>query len=270
MIIRPSALTVPTAVLLLVVLVACGGESRPTPSPTAPSAPSPTPSLTATSAPSPAPSPTASPVPKSINVDPIENPAGFLQALPASERECLEQTVGSEKLEEFISSAEPAKETLQACLSEETIRSVIQGRMSTEAEQEACVVEAIGEQAGREVFSGQRAPSSDELDALAGCGIGTSNLSPVSELPDFYTLPEASAPAELGTVDWPYNIQESSALFGRLPSEIAGYGIRTRFDRSGPNRFDTTYGEDPQTHGHVLWATVQDLAEGDFEVGWEK
>ena len=53
-------------------------------------------------------------------------------------------------------------------------------------------------------------------------------------------------------------------MFARLPSEIAGHGIRERFDRSGLNRFDTTYGEDPQTHEPVLVATVQDLAQGDF------
>ena len=115
-------------------------------------------------------------------------------------------------------------------------------------------------QAGREVFSGQRPPSSDELGAFAGCGITT----PLSALQEFDMLPEASAPSGLGTVAWTYGLQESSALFARLPSEIAGHGIRARFDRSGPNRFDTTYGEDPQTHEHVLWATVQDLDEGDF------
>ena len=249
MVTRSSRLIVPMAVLLLMVLVACGGESKPTPSPTATSTPSPTPT------PSPSLSPTAPPAPKLITVDPVENPARFLRALPASERECLEQAVGSENLEEFISSAEPAKETLQACLSEETVRSVILGRRDAEAEQEACLVDAIGKQAGRELLSGQRQPSSDELDVLVGCGIRW----PGSNFPDFDTLPEASAPAELGTVAWTYNLQESSALFARLPSEIAGHGIRKRFDRSGPNRFDTTYGQGPQTHEPVLWATVQDL-----------
>ena len=131
-------------------------------------------------------------------------------------------------------------------------------------EQEACLVEAIGEQVGRGLFSGQRAPYPDELDAIVGCGVSGSNLSPGSELPGFGSLPEASAPAGLNTVSWPHKIQESSALFGRLPSQVAGRAIGARFDPSGPNRFDTTYGENPQTHDHVLWASVQDLSEGDF------
>ena len=80
-------------------------------------------------------------------------------------------------------------------------------------EQEACLVEAIGEQAVREAKTGQRPPSPDELDALVGCGI-------MEPQPSFDLLPEASAPAGLGTVDWPNNVQESSALFERLPSEI--------------------------------------------------
>ena len=175
MVMGSSTLIVSIAALLLVVLVACGGESKPAPSPTARSAP---------------------------------------------------------------------------------------GELTPE--QEDCLVAAIGEQAGRELFNGERSLTSDEVDAFAGCGIGVSDFGPGSELPNFDMLPEASAPAELGTVAWPPDVQESSALFGRLPSEIAGHGIIARFDRIGPNRFDTTYGEDPQTNDHVLWATVQDLAAGDF------
>ena len=165
----------------------------------------------------------------------------------------MEQAVGLDKLEEIIASEEPAdepaQETLRACLSEETIRSITQ---------EACVVEAIGEQASRELFDGQRQPSSDELDALRGCEIIGPSLAQ-----RFDMLPEASAPAGLGTVAWPNTVQESSALFGRLPSEIAGHGNRTRFERRGPV-FITEYGEDPETHTPVMWATVQDLAEGGF------
>lgn len=175
MVTRSSTLVVPIAALLLVVFVACEGESKPTPSPI------------------------ATPAPELITVDPVTNPAGFLQALPAGERECLERALGSENLEEFISSAEPAKETLQACLSEETFRNVILRRRDTEAQQKACVVEAIGEQAGRELFSGQRQPSSEELDAFAGCGIRWPGSADYSD-----TLPEASAPGKLGTVAWTY------------------------------------------------------------------
>ena len=82
-------------------------------------------------------------------------------------------------------------------------------------EQEACLAEAIGGQrALREALeTGQRPPTSDELDALVGCGL-------MEPQPSFDLLPEASAPAGLGTVAWPNNVEESSALFESLPSEI--------------------------------------------------
>ena len=152
MVMQWSPLFVTMAVLSLVVSVACGGESKPTPSPTATFAPSPTASPTVT-------------------------PAAM----------------------------------------------VVRTRSRTAPEQEACLVEAIGERAVREAKTGQHPPTSDEVDALIGCGI-------MEPKPDFDLLPEASAPAGLGTVAWPNNIQESSALFGRLPSEIAGHRINARFE----------------------------------------
>ena len=243
---RWSPLIVTMSALLLVVLVACGGESKATPSPTTASAPSPTPSPTVTLVSIPSPTATAA---RKLSI----NPAGFLQALPASERECMEQAVELDRLEEIIASEEPedepAQETLRACLSEETSRFITQ---------EACVVEAIGEQASRELFSGQGQPSTDELDVLRSCGIIEPSLAQ-----RFDMLPEASAPAGLSAVVWPVNVQESSALFQRLPSGIAGHGNRTRFERRGPV-FITEYGEDPETHEPVMWATVQDLTEGGF------
>ena len=180
-----SPLIVTMAVLLLVVSVACGGESKADPSPTATSAPSPTPSPTATFAPSPAPSPTVTP----------------------------------------------------AAVVERTRR---------------CLVEAIGERAAREVSTGQRPPTSEELDAFNGCV----NMRPQL---DFDLLPEASAPAGFGTVAWPKNFQESSALFGRLPSEIAGHRISARFEQVKLGAFSTTYEDDPE-----IGVVVQDLAKGDF------
>ncbi len=124
-------------------------------------------------------------------------------------------------------------------------------------EQEACLVEAIGERAVREAKTGQRPPTSDEVDALVGCGI-------MEPKPDFDLLPEVSAPAGLGTVAWPNNFQESSALFGRLPSEIAGHRIKARFQRVGLGVFSTTYGEVPETPNTVMGMTVHDLTKGAF------
>ena len=192
------------------------------------------------------------------------NRAELLQALPAKERECMEQIVGPEKLEDVLASHDPAIETLQeslrACLSEETMRRITQRERDIETEQEACAAEAIGEQAVRELFSEQRQPTSEEIDSLAGCGIRW----PGSDFPDFDTLPEATAPAELGTVAWPNDVQDSWELLGRLPSEMAGHEIEERFQPMGPDRFAITYGENPQTHEPELTAQVYDLAKGDF------
>ena len=179
-------LIVTMAALLLVVSVACGGESKATPSPTA------------TLAPSPTSSPTVTPEPVAVG----------------------------------------------------------EGNGLT-PEQEACLVEAIGERAVREAKTGQRPPTSDEVDALIGCGL-------MEPKPDFDLLPEASAPAGLGTVAWPNNFQESSALFGRLPSEIAGRRIKARFEQSALGVFSTTYEEDPKTPNTVMAMTVHDLTKGAF------
>ncbi len=71
-------------------------------------------------------------------------------------------------------------------------------------------------------------------------------------------MPEASAPAGLGTVAWPNNFQESSALFERLPSEIAGHRIKARFEQSKLLGV-STYEEDSE-----IGVAVLDLAKGDF------
>ncbi|MCH8802153.1 MAG: hypothetical protein IH963_14730 [Chloroflexi bacterium] len=82
--------------------------------------------------------------------------------------------------------------------------------------------------------------------------------------PDFDLLPEASAPAGLGTVAWPNNFQESSALFERLPSQFAGHRIKARFEQSALGVFSTTYEEDPKTPNTVMAMTVHDLTKGAF------
>ena len=77
--------------------------------------------------------------------------------------------------------------------------------------------------------------------------------------PGFDLLPEVSAPAGLGTIAWPNKFQESSALFERLPSEIAGHRIKARFEQSKLGAFSTTYEDDPE-----IGVTVLDLTKGDF------
>ena len=83
--------------------------------------------------------------------------------------------------------------------------------------------------------------------------------SPTDTQLDFDLLPEVSAPAGLGTIAWPNNFQESSALFERLPSEFVGHRIKARFEQSKLGVFSTTYEDDPE-----IGVAVQDLAKGDF------
>ena len=82
--------------------------------------------------------------------------------------------------------------------------------------------------------------------------------------PDFDLLLEAPAPGGLGTVAWPSNFQEGSALFERLPSEIAGRRVRVRFEQLRLGVFSTTYGEDPATFGDEMGLAILDLTKGDF------
>ena len=263
MVMRSSVLIVAMAALLLVVLIACGGESKPTASPTATSAPSPTSSPTATSAPSPTPSPTTTPAPVAVG----EGLTSELQA-------CLIEALGERAGREVYTGQRPPTsdeaDAIAGCrilkdpgaASGPAITPTPAASPELTPEQEACLVEAIGQD--WKLISEQRPPTSDELDAIAGCGIGESNPAPGPLLPDLDTLPEASAPAGLGTVAWTYNFQESSAMFGRLPSEIAGHGIIARFEQSGPGIFSTTYGGDTETTGYVMVVTVHDLTKGAF------
>ena len=219
MVMRWSPLIVAMAALLLVVSVACGGESKPTPSPTATSAPSPTPSSTVTPA-------------------PVAVVVRERSRLTPEQEACLAEAIGERAASEVSTGQRPPTsdelDAFNGCVIAAPV-AVEEGKGLT-PEQEACLVEAIGERAVREAKTGQRPPTSDEVDALVGCGI-------MEPKPDFDLLPEASALAGLGTVAWPNNFQESSALFGRLPSEIAGHRIKARFEQSGLGIFSTTYEE---------------------------
>ena len=234
-----SPLIVTMAALLLVVSVACGGESKPTPSPTATSAPSPTPSSTVTPA-------------------PVAVVVRERSRLTPEQEECLAEAIGERAASEVSTGQRPPSsdelDAFNGCVIAAPV-AVEKGKGLT-PEQEACLVEAIGERAVREAKTGQSPPTSDEHDALVGCGI-------MEPRPDFDLLPEASAPAGLGTVAWPNDFQESSALFERLPLEIAGHRIKARFEQSGLGVFATTY-EDPETPNKVMAVTVHDLTKGAF------
>lgn len=134
-------------------------------------------------------------------------------------------------------------------------------------EEEACLIDAIGEPAMLEVYGGQRSPTSGELEAFAGCNVGgsdTAQIPPQMEFPDFKMLPEVSAPMEIGTVVWPTSPQEASALLERLPDEISGYKLTERLGRPGDFRSDVNYGEDPVTQEPVLVARLVDFSQEGF------
>lgn len=102
-------------------------------------------------------------------------------------------------------------------------------------EEEACLIDAIGEPAMREVYGGQRSPNSVELEAFADCNVGGSDAVQIQlqmEFPDFELLPEVSVPMEIGTVVWPTSPQDASALLERLPDEISGHKLTERL--AGP------------------------------------
>ncbi len=325
-------------------------------------------------------SPTSTPTPRLITVNPEEDPAEFLAALPGSERDCLEQAVDPEQLEDVIANLDPENEILRACLGENTVREVTLGQMARGAgglseesvkclleetgsvdfrslifgeeigpkfgslitqaaalcfsdeellrafdffdqklnaeqlrcffssdlevvatfgqtspevtellnrcglpsglfgepamppalsmEVEACLVEAIGEEAKQELFSG-RPPTPEEMEAFARCGVGGSGVAPNSrqmEFPDFQTLPEIEAPMHISTVSWPNGVDDALSLLERLPNEISGHRFTGSQGGLGADRpqIEFSYGEDPETQEPAFEVRVMDLSQGDF------
>ena len=110
------------AMLLLAFAVACG-------------APTPAPTLTATPTPSLTPTETPTQTPALITVGPGDNPQAFLQAIPASERDCVGKAFGTENLLDVIGAGPPSSENMAnftGCLSEETARRMTLGTMMME------------------------------------------------------------------------------------------------------------------------------------------
>jgi hypothetical protein len=85
--------------------------------------------------------------------------------------------------------------------------------------------------------------------------------------PDVQGFPTTTAPNELATVALPDNFSEVTALFDRLPSEVAGHTRSPQFDRISPERSTVGYGEDRRiasTGTALLRIQAIDLARGDF------
>lgn len=63
-------------------------------------------------------------------------------------------------------------------------------------------------------------------------------------LPDLQGFPAAPAPFELATLALPNSFTEVTALFKRLPPQVAGHGRSAQLDRIVPERSTVGYGED--------------------------
>ena len=134
------------------------------------------------------------------------------------------------------------------------------------AEVEACLIDAIGEEAMQEVYSGQRAPTTEETEAFIGCQVVGSDVAPSSpqiEFPDFESLPEIGAPMEVGTVVWSISIQDAAALLERLPDQISGHLRAESQGQQDGSQKEIGFGRDLETQQPILAARVQDLAEND-------
>jgi len=84
--------------------------------------------------------------------------------------------------------------------------------------------------------------------------------------PDLQGFPTAPAPDELATVALPDTISAVTALFERLPAEVAGHTRSPQLDPTTPERATVGYGEGRISGGGVslLWLQAIDLTKSDF------
>ena len=84
--------------------------------------------------------------------------------------------------------------------------------------------------------------------------------------PDLQGFPTAPAPDELATVALPDTISAITALFERLPAEVAGHTRSPQLDPITPERATVGYGEGRISGGGVslLWLQAIDLTKSDF------
>jgi hypothetical protein len=85
--------------------------------------------------------------------------------------------------------------------------------------------------------------------------------------PNLQGFPTAPAPNELATVTLPDTASAVTALFERLPAEVAGHTRSPQLDRISPERAVVGYGVDrriPGVRAYVLWLQAIDLSRGDF------
>jgi hypothetical protein len=94
-----------------------------------------------------------------------------------------------------------------------------------------------------------------------------SSASREAPLPNLQGFPVALAPDELATVPFPNTSSAVTALFQRLPPEVAGHARSPQFDVSSRERTIVGYGEERRVVGvgnHLLRLQAVDLTRGDF------
>lgn len=93
-------------------------------------------------------------------------------------------------------------------------------------------------------------------------------------LPDLQGFPAAPAPSELASLVLPDNFTEVTALFERLPPEVAGHARSPQLDRIAPDRSIVGYGKNPRVPAipgnHLLRVQALNLTSGDFfPINWK-
>ncbi len=118
----------------------------------------------------------------------------------------------------------------------------------------------IGGGDGHRVLAG---PDTSAAPQSSGPPSATQEVPP----PDLQGFPTARAPDDLATVALPDTISAVTALFERLPSEVAGHTRSPQLDPITPKRATVGYGVDRRIAGGIaslLWLQAIDLTKNAF------
>ena len=139
--------------------IACSSSPKPTATPVPPTA-------------TPVPTATPTPVPvTTIEIDPVADPVGFLEALPAQEVSCAGDALGTkDRLVEILEAGlgnglltSSEADALDSCLSDETVRAIFIGQLSRESgglsvATIVCISEKVGGMSAAALFLDEPAP----------------------------------------------------------------------------------------------------------------
>ena len=110
------------------------------------------------------------------------------------------------------------------------------------------------------------APTSTPIPSPNPATLGEepSNLLLDPGAPDPQSLPETLAPGDLGAVTLPGDADGIVAVFGQLPSQVAGQPRSTSSLQRGPSAYDASYGEAEATDCSPLRLQARDVSTGEF------